>query len=224
MRLQDDGADVTKIFLQMKNIQADIFGFAETQLHCRNPSIQRQLHDCKRRVWDHCKLFTCSSEEEWPTHRKPGGTILGITGNLAGRVRKHTSDKYGRWTQVELLGRDGRTATLICAYQVVQEKGQHGDRTTYSQQVRMMRLDGFLDPDPRKAFIRDLKSLVTTLKTAQHDIILMGDFNESIGINPGKMASVVAARDLTDTHCFRHGLDREKPTYARGSRRLDYIL
>ena len=224
LRLQDDGSDVTEIFLQLQNIEADIFGIVETQIHCRSQHVQRQLQTCKRRVWEHCKLFTCSSEEEWDRPWKPGGTLLGVTGTLAGRVRQHHQDKYGRWIQVELLGRDGRTVDIICAYQVVQEKGEHGARTTYSQQVRMMRLDGINDPDPRKSFIRDLKALVKRLTQADHDIILMGDFNESIGAKPEEMASVITEGRLTDTFCFKHGLDREQPTYARGSKRVDYIL
>ena len=224
IRLQDAGTDATEIFLQLHNIEADIFGIVETQIHCRNQQVQKQLQDAKRRVWDHCKIFTCSSEEEWNRPWKPGGTLIGITGNLAGRVRNHTLDKYGRWLQVELLGRNGRMITIICAYQVVQEKGEHGARTTYSQQVRMMRLDSIHDPDPRKIFIRDLKALVRQLKTSNHDIILMGDFNESIGTKPEEMASVITAGQLTNVHCFKHGIEKEKPTYARGSKRVDYIL
>jgi endonuclease/exonuclease/phosphatase family metal-dependent hydrolase len=153
-----------------------------------------------------------------------GGTLLGVTGNMVGRVKKHKIDKYGRWTHLELLGRDGRTVSVICAYQVVQEKGLHGSRTTYSQQVRMMRIEGVLDPNPRQAFIRDLKTMVTKLKNDDHDIILMGDFNELIGIRPNDMASVILAGKLSDVHSLRHGLDREKPTYARGTKRVDYIL
>ena len=222
--LQDAGSDLTDIFLQLQNIQVDIFGLVETQVHCRNQQVQSQIQACKRRVWDHCKIFTCSSEEEWNRTSKPGGTMLGVTGNLAGRIRKQHPDRYGRWIRVDLLGRDGRTVSIICAYQVVQEKGDHGINTTYSQQVRMMRLDGVLDPDPRKAFIQDLKSLVQNLRQDNHDIILMGDFNESIGVKPQEMASVMHEGELTDVFCYKHGIDQEKPTYARGTKRVDYIL
>ena len=52
----------------------------------------------------------------------------------------------------------------------------------------------------------------------------MGDFNEAIGVKPEEMASVMLAGGLTDTFCFKHGLDQEKATYARGVRRVDYIL
>ena len=224
LRISDGNSDATEIFLQLQNVQADIFGLVETQIHCRDQHVQRQIQESKRRVWDHCKIFTCSSEEEWDHQWKPGGTLLGITGSLIGRVRKQILDKYGRWIRVDLLGRDGRTITLICAYQVVQETGTHGARTTHSQQVRMMRLDGVLDPNPRKAFIQDMKEMVKSLNIADHDIILMGDFNEAIGIKANEMASVISEGRLTDTHCSCHGIDNEQPTYARGSKRVDYVL
>ena len=137
--------------------------------------------------------------------------MIGVTGSLAGRVRKHHLDKYGRWIQVELLGRDGRMINIMCAYQVVQEKGEHGACTTYSQQVQMMRLDGVNDPDPRKAFIRDIKELVKQLTTANQDIILMGDFNESNGVKPEELASVISEGRSTEAFCYKHGLDRESP-------------
>jgi hypothetical protein len=224
LRLQDAAVDITETFLHLKNIEADIFGLVETQLHCRNPQVQRVLQDCKRRVWDQCKLFSCSTEEDWATQRKPGGTLVGVTGSLVGRVRKQYHDKYGRWTRIDLLGRDGRTLTIICAYQVVQESGVCGDKTTYSQQIRLMRLAGIREPSPRKIFIQDLKVLVKFLHSAHHDVILMGDFNELIGAKPSEMASVINAGHLTDTYCFRHGLDRESATYARGTKRVDYVL
>jgi endonuclease/exonuclease/phosphatase family metal-dependent hydrolase len=85
-------------------------------------------------------------------------------------------------------------------------------------------MEGITDPNPRQAFIRDLKSLVKSLHAAHHDVILMGDFNELVGAKPSEMASVLSAGYLTDTFCFRHGLDKEKATYARGTKRVDYIF
>jgi exonuclease III len=224
LRTHDTGADIIETFLSMQEIQADIFGFAETQLHCRSPQVQGMLQNCKRRVWPHAKIFTSSSDEEWNDERKPGGTLLGITGPLVGRVKSHLADKYGRWVQVDLLGRTGRIVSVICAYQVVQEGGTHGDRTTYSQQMRMMRLEGQTAPNPRRQFIDDMKILVRQLHDKGNDIILMGDFNESIGVSPAGMASVMTAGQLSDVFCHRHQLSQEKPTYARGNTRVDYIL
>jgi hypothetical protein len=36
LRLHDTGADIIETFLNMQEIQADIFGIAEMQLHCRS--------------------------------------------------------------------------------------------------------------------------------------------------------------------------------------------
>jgi Endonuclease/Exonuclease/phosphatase family len=224
LRLQDSGLDIMETFAQLRDIKADIFGIAKTQLHCKSPSVQSILQSCKRRIWEHCKLVSCSSDEEWHSPKKPGGTLIGVTGPLARWVSRSFTDNYGRWTGVDLLGQDGRTVSIICAYQVVQESGIHGDRTTYSQQVRLMRLDGNLHPDPRRQFIQDLTVLVKSLKAQHHDFILMGDFNESIGTNPSGMAGVMTKGDLVDSFCYCHGLQQEKPTYARGSKRVDYIL
>ena len=52
----------------------------------------------------------------------------------------------------------------------------------------------------------------------------MGNFNESIGAKPNEMACVLAEGQLTDTHCFKHGLETEQPTYARGTKQVDYVL
>jgi hypothetical protein len=134
------------------------------------------IQNCKHRVWRHAKAYTSSSDEDWNKTRKPGGTLLGVTGSLAGRIKSHTADKYGRWIQVDLLGRSGQIISVICTYQVVQEVGRHGDQTTYSQQVRMMRMEGQLKPDPRQQFIIDMKTLIKKLHAEGNDIILMGDF------------------------------------------------
>jgi hypothetical protein len=224
LQLQDTGADIMETFLNMQEIQAEIFGIAETQLHCRSPMVQGVLHNCKRRVWPHAKLFTSSSDEEWNKVRKPGGTLIGIVSPLVGRVKSHSANKYGRWTQVDLLGFSGWIISIICAYQVVQETGHHRDRTTHSQQVRMMRLEGQLQPNPRRRFIIGMKSLVKSLFEKGNDLVLMGDFNESIDANPVGMASVMTAGHLTDAFCHRHDLSQEKPTYAQGTNCVDYIL
>jgi hypothetical protein len=87
-----------------------------------------------------------------------------------------------------------------------------------------MRLEGVKEPNPRKTFIQDVKVMVQSLHTAHHNVILMGDFKEFIGAKPSEMASVINTGHLNNTYCFCHGLDRESATYARGTKRVDYVL
>ena len=220
--------DVLDSFVHMHAVDADIFGFVETKLNCIDPKVQTKLQSLKNRIWGQqsatSKFVTCSSELPWDSTFKPGGVALGFSGSLVGRQRRHYKDKYGRWVRCDLLGRSGRTVSIICAYQVVQEPGDHGLLTAYSQRVRMMRLEGVDNPNPRRTFIQDLRTLVKDLRDANHDILLMGDFNEVISEKQEMMASVIHAGDLVDVFSYRHGLERKKPTYARGKRRVDYIL
>ena len=50
----------------------------------------------------------------------------------------------------------------------------------HAQQTSLYLLDGKVDPNPRKIFIRDLLKVIKTASQENQDIILMGDFNELI--------------------------------------------
>ena len=112
----------------MESLCANIFGFVETKIDCRRPDARTLLHKAKNKVWEHSKITTSSSSCTWNSLYKPGGTLLDITGPLVGRVRKSIDDDLGHWTGVELLGRDGRTIAVICAYQVCQNQSTSGSR------------------------------------------------------------------------------------------------
>lgn len=88
----------------------------------------------------------------------------------------------------------------------------------------MLRLRGIDRPKPRSQFVKDLSSLLTDYHTCGSDILLMGDFNEVIGLDPNGMSKVLQAGHLTDTQVFRHGIDNEASTYSRGPNRVDYIF
>jgi hypothetical protein len=75
----------------------------------------------------------------------------------------------------------------------------------------MMCLGGIDKPDPRKQFIQDLKTLVKTLHDADHSIILMGDFNKSIGVNAAGIASVMTKGELNDVFVIDIVSSRKNP-------------
>jgi exonuclease III len=224
LRTFDNGVDILDSLYQMETIRADIFGFAETKLDCRNAQVRSMIHAAKQKVWEHSRIMTCSSVSTWQSLYKPGGTLLGITGPLVGRVRQQVQDDLGRWVGVELLGRDGRCVVVLCAYQVCQKYNNAGYATAYQQQVALLRIRGVDRPNPRAQFVKDLGSLVKEYRKRSFDIILMGDFNEVIGLKLDGMASVVAAGQLTDVQVYCHGLESEQSTYARGPNRVDYFF
>ena len=150
--------------------------------------------------------------------------MLGITGPLVSGVRQVITDDLGRWTGFELLGRDGKFLVVLCAYQVCQKGGRLGTFTAFSQQITILRRRGIDRPNPRRQFVTDLISLLEPYVLKKADILLLGDFNESIGINTNGMTEVLTSCHLADIQAFRHGLETEESTYARGPNRVDYIL
>jgi endonuclease/exonuclease/phosphatase family metal-dependent hydrolase len=218
--------DIIDVFYQMSEIRADVFAFAETKVNSNQQVIRTLFHSAKQQVWNtrQCKLMFGHTAVSFEGPNKPGGLLLGVTNCLVGRVRHSYSDPYGRWCGCALLGRDTRTVHIIVAYQAVQDSGNYGATTFYEQQRTLLRQAGISNPSPRKIFIQDLTSHVQQLRQQNCDIILMGDFNEEVGSKPNGMQSVLEAGHLTDCHVHRHGLATETPTYARGSRRVDYVF
>ena len=71
-----------------------------------------------------------------------------------------------------LLGKDNREILVLTAYNVPQDTPA-GDDTLHVQQTALYLLDGKLEPNPRKNFIRDLLTLITIATEDNQDIILM---------------------------------------------------
>ena len=77
--------------------------------------------------------------------------------------------------------------------------------------------------EPRKAFKRDLRHLLQTLTARGDEIILVGDFNETIDAEFNGLGKIVADFQLVDL--MRKRSEAPLPaTYARGNRRLDFGL
>jgi hypothetical protein len=117
-----NGLDIHDFFCDMKSIDADIIAINEPNLNLRHPYIRRLFFQHQRQVWEHSK-FSFSSSNIDTGLQKPGGTILGITGNLTSRVIESTADNMGRWSSLTLLGRLRAKITVVCTYQVVDTRG-----------------------------------------------------------------------------------------------------
>ena len=59
--------------------------------------------------------------------------MIGVLGNLVGRIRSRVDDSYGRWCGVTIQGRDGRNILILTVYNVSQDNSS-GDDTLYTQQ------------------------------------------------------------------------------------------
>ena len=135
----------------------------------------------KARDGKHCTIVTSPSTTPVTMFTKLGGNIVGITGDLVGRFRARINDEYGRWCGITILGRDDREILILTAYNVCQES-KSGIDTLHTQQTALYMLKNISKPNPEKFFIANLVTLIEIAVKANKDIILTGDFNETVGM------------------------------------------
>ena len=93
----------------MLSIRANIFTFNKTHGNNLNPLTKKVLRRSQRRVWQRQQGFshiqTSSSKAVVTTFTKAGGNMVGISGDLCGRVHDQIDDDYGRWCGFTLRGK-----------------------------------------------------------------------------------------------------------------------
>ncbi|KAI2498326.1 hypothetical protein MHU86_16196 [Fragilaria crotonensis] len=144
-------------------------------------------------------------------------------GHASGQVRTTYQDQWGRWVSHKLQGREGRVITIISAYQVVTDSPGKGLTTSASQQRSLLIQAQDNITAPRAAFRRDLCSCLQQCRENNEEILLLGDFNESIGMDPDAMQKILDDNNLADIMKRKHG-GPLPPTYARGHKCLDYAF
>ena len=176
-------------------------------------------------MFHHVRLSTSSSTVTYHTLYQPGGTLSAVSDNYVGRVVETDSDKeMGRWSYTGLLGRNGRNIMIVSAYQVCnQQASTVGDRTAVAQQLSLLRRHG-KDCSPRKSFFDDLDHQIEEWRDQGYEIILSGDLNEELGADIYGFVQISAKWDLVEIIQHYHGIAVEPPTYARGTKRLNYVF
>jgi hypothetical protein len=128
--------------------------------------------------------------------------MTGVTDDYAGRVVETGSDvEMGRWSYTRMLGKNGRSIIIVSACQVCnQQANTTGNRTAFAQQLSLLRRNG-KDCSPRKSFFDDIN-----------------------GADVHGFARISAKWDLVEIIQHHHRVTNKPPTYARGTRCLDYVF
>jgi exonuclease III len=208
-----------------QEIQADISCCQEINLDTTQHIVQNILHQTTKRHWERSRLTMGSTPISFSGQYKPGGTLILSTGAITGRIHLKGTDKWGRWSYHTLLRLNGRTFTVISAYQPIAMNHDNRGSYTISAQQRCLLLQSKDQFDnPRNAFRRDLQLFLKSQTRQGADILLLGDFNERMGDDPNGMSSIAAQFQLVDIMAIRHPTLEAPATYARGRTRLDYAL
>jgi hypothetical protein len=229
LSIDESGGDFMELCDEAATMQADIVLGTEHNLDARKYYVRKKCYETCRRhsTVGHYKLQMSSTSIKAATLYKPGGTLLLARGNCVARILDGSDDAMGRWSYIRMAARGNRVVSIITAYQPCVVRGNpKGKFTVHAQQSSLLRQANMTDlkPNPRKYFRRDLTTLLKRLKAQGDDLIVMGDFNEVLGNDPAGMSKICRELDLSDIMKMRHGTSDEPATYARGTKRLDYVL
>ena len=205
-------------------VQADIIGCQEHNLDTTQPSVKSILYDTAKRVWNRSKIQFGTTPIPFSTLYKPGGTFLAALNHTTGRVAFQSADKWGRWSSQTLRGKHERKITVISVYQVVVDSPGSGLTTAAAQQRALLIDAEDRLSDPRQAFIRDLHAFLQLCISQGEEVLLLGDFNESIGNERNPTSStMLSGLGMVNLMLTRHQTPLPA-TYARGQKCWTTVL
>jgi hypothetical protein len=208
----------------LKSLQVDVACGQEHNLETTKSAVRSILHNTTQQHWQRNRIDFASTPFKFENLYKPGGTFILSVGNITSRISGRFQDKWGRWTSQTYNGRTGRQLTVISAYQVVTDTPARGTTTAAAQQHSLLLQTQDLVRSPRVAFRRDLMRYIKQCQSSGQEILLTGDFNESICQDPDGMRKLMDECQLVDIMKYRHPGQQLPNTYARGHRCLDYAL
>jgi len=124
--------------------------------------------------------------------------------------------KMGRWNWVTLRGKDQIMTTIITIY-----RPRAGQATSHRQ---LSRLRGEVDGDireiqPQKMWKKEIAELIREKRTAGHEVIVAGDFNDDLNDEQGTIEQLMAELGLQN---LIKDTNRPGPnTYSRGKTSID---
>jgi hypothetical protein len=208
--------------------QVDLLCLTETNISWEARDVKHKVLQHLRKHWRKSKVATSSSSWVFPeSSYQPGGTLTLVGNPWATRASTNgDTSGMGRWSEVCITGKKNKV-TFITAYRVVQKKGGvQGFKTAFLQQCSILRTRGKSDDelDPRKLILEDLGKRIKALKEENHEIILSIDANDTLQNISSEFTKFALQHGLSDILVDRHGTDGEPATYARGTRRIDYVM
>lgn len=100
-------AEMTNLMGNYKMLQTGVFGINEHNLEMNKPALRKKFMDVIRQEDKYAQVSIANNTHEtFQGSWKPGGTITGVTGKWAGRVRHKGQDDMGRWSWIDLQGKN----------------------------------------------------------------------------------------------------------------------
>jgi hypothetical protein len=203
----------------MKSMEIDIAEFSETNLKWTF----RTTNQAKNVLQQTCKIVqvtTSSNVEPSRTSYQPGGTMTVAMTKYTGRIINIIKDDtlMGRWSGFTLSNNFQHNLNIVTVYQSVPSDGIHS--TFRQQQSRLLDI-GYQNPNPQRQLLDDLQVQVQSWNSRGDITLILIDANDNIYTKDSFLPTFLAKTNLTSLipNSFDH-----PPTYARGSKCIDYIF
>ena len=130
----------------------------------------------------------------------------------------------GRWSYATFRRKQLPPLTIFTVYQVNPRPTNEIGITAWHQQRLQLNEQNRNECHPRTAFIDDLIMLIKSKLTISHEIIIGGDFNDSLDNPRSQLRRFMSATGLVDTWTNIHPHHTPFSSYNRGSKRIDIVL
>ena len=223
LTLDRRGGQLDVLCKVLKEVQADVLCGQEHNLDSNQTPVRSIIFHTICNHWQQPKATFGTTPITFNNMYKPGGTFMVTAGDLSGRLLQTDHNKWGRWVSHTYQGRGSNKLTILSAYQVVAKDITPGSTSTAAQQHSLLLQQQDYVLNPRTAFRRNLTLAIQAAQALNHEILLLGNFNEAFGSDPDGMTKLAVTCDLLDLMSLRHSTTAPA-TYAGGSKRLDYAL
>lgn len=174
-----------------RQLQIDQLSLAETNVATERQYVRNELLKIAKKFFHNPQLQTSQTRVKSATTYKPGGTASLSTGSFNQNITNSGADALGRWSYTTYQG--SKDLTIITVYQVCKRSDQNQGRfTAYNQQSNLLHVQSINEQTnyrtPRQAFQQDLAELVRTHQIMQHEILIVGDFNDAFDTATSEIA------------------------------------
>jgi len=185
---------------QWRDMEVDIILACEHKLDTRQGRVMNSLYKGAQSIFGRgtFKLDAATTEGNTAYWHKPGGVLGMVVGSARGRYLETTEDEIGRWISIKFQRVNLPALTVICTYQVIDVDPANTGETTYAASLyaSYQRRNRQHPDNLRKHHSDDLVDHVKQCQQNGEAIILAGDFNETIGEDPGGMSRLCGECDL----------------------------
>ena len=166
------------ILQDMKKYKIDMLLLPEININSRNFQLVDNLRAATSMHLNNGILNITNTPYFPQSTYQPGGVLTATSNTLASRSAASSSDPAGRWTCNSFYGKQA-FLKIYCLYRVCPSTDS-GVITAATQQENYFLTTSNRSIDPRKQVIEDLLDVLQKDIAQGNDIILCGDFNETI--------------------------------------------